>query len=1388
MNIFSLLLLVGSAQAGILPNAFRTELVLNGSWRAVETRDAAEKPPRDGWKEFAVPGLVNSSGTGAARYAWFSREIEIPADWKGRRIFLRFGGIRWDAHVFLDGKFVASRLEGFAPWEVELTDKVYLGGKYRLDVRCQDWSATFADGFRLPEKVNDDLRSAPKGKVITMIGGHFTFFGPWDDVKLLGRPRAYLDDVAIRTSIRKGELEMSGGINGNLPGSVITAEVVDGKSAALNPAVPAPGPDGTWKSMAPFPSARKWSPEDPHQYVLRLMLKGADGTVMDVREEKFGFRELWASGPDFVLNGVKRHLLATAGWPAVANESVAAIRQSLVQMKEGNNVAFRLHTQPWREMWLDVADSVGIMIVDEMALWCDGGCSYAYADRRFWDNYRVHAEGVVKRDRNHASLVMWSLENEILHCGAGRCFADTEKELGELGRFVKKLAPDRLITFESDHDPDGAADVIGLHYPHEMPEYSDYPDTCDWLAAEVVTGTGGGLMGSRGAKFRWDRKKPLYIGEYLWVPEEGNASAGSVFFGDEVYRDVGRFDVRAKAKAWEDQTLAYRRAGVSGLCPWTFVGNPLDLHSAENELYQAQKRAYEPVAAYLRDRDTRFFAGDTVTRTFDVFNDSTVEKKLGLKWRFGKLSGSRTLTLSPAGKEVVEISFKVPVASMASEAGPARHAPASLAPATAGKYTLETELAAEGRPVNWTAVPCSVEPRSKLKSPAGMRLAVYDPAGGILPALIRDGVKLRELKSAAEAGTADPGREILVIGPRAMRAEEKASLPQVGRDKGTPEGIRSFLEKGGRMLVLEQETYAGLPLGLALVDHPSTMAFPLDTGHPVLKGIADDALKFWRKGHYVARRQVRRPTEGGAKALVVTGGNNWIEQSPVVEVRLGAGTALAVQALVAEKLDTEPAARRIFGNVLEYLAELRRTPGRTGVVAGGKDAAMFLARLGVLGVAVSDPASGDALLILHGGGEAVEKAASGAEGTLSRGGTVYWHAPDPETFSKVMKRLGVEGFGIVDAQGPVILRRSDHPVLAGVAREDVAFQGASRGESWARMSDSDPGVIDRAVAPTMSSGSAIRIEAEKMAKEGTYVNVDEKTGTMNLNSGGTLTGPVTIPGDGLYVLSIIAGGTPCQGGWPLVSISVDGREVARIGLTGGEVRTYPTLADLPGGKHELKAAFINDASNATEDRNLFLDAIEIGSRPLAVGGGVEILTLPAAVAVIPAGGGRVVVDCVRWDTNEPNHARGARYAGVLLGNLGVPFVTAPPEADWVPGEDFRDTSKMTYYSVGSREARFGSGGKAAADFECLKDGRYAVVVRGRSDPAVGVYGIAEVRVDGAVIGKVEVKARANREFAVGAIPALKKGKHSVAVEFTNDFYADGADRNLFLNAVGFRRE
>ncbi len=1364
-------------------SAARQEINLNGTWDTAVTADPAYPPRVEKWQTANVPVLTYGNAIAGTQYVWYRKEVAVPESFRGMKIDLLLSGARFNASVWCDGKFVASRLEGYTPFSVDLTDRVKPGAAVRLEIRCQDWSAVFKDNYRLPQDADPDgerLRGVPKGKLIAPIGGHFYYFGIWDDVSLLARPKTYCDDVAIVTSVRQHDtLTVTGTVNGGRGGLWIEGSVRDGGKTVLELPGRATGPDGKFSLSARFPGVRYWSPEDPHRYTLVLSLKDRKGGgALDRYDERFGFRELWADGPDLYLNGVKRHLLASSGWPLAQYQSVEEIRKGIAGIKESNAIAFRLHTQPWQRRWLEEADDLGLMIVEEGALWCDGGGGYAYDDDRFWQNVRTHLAGMVRRDRNHPSLVMWSIENELLHCGAaGKCPC-AEQRLAEAGLQVKALDPTHLITYEADHDPGGAADVIGLHYPRELPDAVAYPNTADWLGTTVKTGTAGGAAGSWNKDFFWDRKKPLYIGEYLWVFQQ-DYSPGSVFYGDEAYVDREKYRVKAKADAWLFQTVAYRRAGVSGMCPWTIAANGGQVDKT-SPLYAAQKRAYKPVAIFQRQYDSRFFSGEKVERSFDVFNDSP--KSLALETRFtlaGKPVGRpERFTLEPAGHRVVTASLALPNRSF----------PDGLA--------FKADLSANGKKIDSFETRYRTFAKTPLAVPRGRTILLFDPknawpAGHRLAGAV-------ELKGLDGLSSRDPEKTILVVGPHAFGDEAAAgggSEPVIGRNDSSAAAFGGFLARGGRALVLEQDSLAEIMPDLTLVDHASTMTFPASPRHPLLAGLDAGDLAFWRGDHYVSRREIRRPGRFGARAIAVSGGVDAEDQAPIVEVPAGRGLAVFCQALAGTKFESEPAARRLVSNALAYLSGYKPPAGNVLAVIGEPGGPEFRRRLDDLGLLYSEPAgaatkaelSKASLVVLHGGGKEIEALAPLLSG-LARPLTVYWHAPEKESFEKLKSTLGLGSTKIEDAAGPLTLLPRADAALEGVLREDLTFMKPFGPNNWYRVVTPDAGVIDRALAAAEGETESETYALEKWKLAGSLVQA-KGDHTVAFYTNGSATGEITVARDGLYRLALDGWGTPADGGWPVVTVKADGSAVGEVFVAGRRERSWSCLVNLKRGKVKLELSFDNDLYRDGEDRNLFARSLRVSRAPVDLGP-VALLSLPPALASArTASGLRAFVDCVRWDADADNRVRGMRFASALFASLGASFRNGRARPEWIDPPAFEPAGNISVFNRTPAQLNFGSNGAVRAAFTCAAAGEYRIVLRGFSTPAQGEYGKARVKIDGRQIGEVELDTPVTAEFDVGAV-RLGAGRHEITVEFTNDLWLGPGkeDRNLYLNAVGFRAE
>jgi len=166
----------------------------------------------------------------------------------------------------------------------------------------------------------------------------------------------------------------------------------------------------------------------------------------------------------------------------------------------------------------------------------------------------------------HDREILWSALPALGALAAGLDVLIAAR-LALLGARVKALDPTRPITYESDLDPNGAADVLGLHYPHEYPDFALWPNTAYWMDTPIARDW------MPGGTWQWHGDKPLYIGEFLYIP--GNSADGfSILFGDDAYRDTATKRILAKCWTWQMQIEAYRSYGVSGIAPWTMFEDP----------------------------------------------------------------------------------------------------------------------------------------------------------------------------------------------------------------------------------------------------------------------------------------------------------------------------------------------------------------------------------------------------------------------------------------------------------------------------------------------------------------------------------------------------------------------------------------------------------------------------------------------------------------------------------------------------------------------------------------------------------------------------------------------------------------------------------------------
>ena len=1350
---------VAAASAGLAGDGYRESLDLNGEWETQKVADLDGEPAPDSWKAFQVPGTL--WGTNYER-AWFRRQFTLPPAMRGKRIKIRFDGVKFNSRILVNGVRVGGCLNGHDAFEVDATGAVRFDAPNTLLVGCHDWTGVFSEGhYDMSEKPDwERARRFVKDKVIAPIGGHCDLYGIWGDVTLEAVPEVYVRDLFIKTSVRKGELEIEYTLaneSGRAAETEISAVVEEkGKTVLQLPAqkvsVPAGG-TGTVTLRKKWTDYRPWSHEDPWLYQLRTTLEGCDGLTT-----RFGFREFWIEGHRYVLNGSKINLLASSWWPPQKPMEREEIRKTWLTLKAAGVTCFRTHTQPWRRIHYEVADEVGLLMIPEGPVWHDPYCT-AYDNPVFWDNYVDSVEAMIRREKNRPSVIMWSLGNEIY--GGGKAEL-AEKGLARVGRAARAADPTRPIYFESDGDPEGVADAIGLHYIHEYPKFTCWPNEAYWLEKPFSPPTWQMVK----EPARWNREKPLYIGEFLWVPS-GTPEPHTVFYGDEAYRDLDLYTRRGKGEAWKMQIIAFRWLEAGGISPWTVSeGGELD---ETNPLYRAHQYAYQPVAAYCLDYDSRFFSGEQVERRVAVFNDTLAPAELELSWQLLRGNeavdrGGETIALEPGEKRLAPVTLRMP------ETG--RRTP----------LVWRVVVKRNGREEFEEDHQYAVFPPFRLQTP-GVKIGLLDrengPTGDLLAGA---GVPFQRVDALDHLGS---DVEILILGAGALHESGKAS-PVIGSIDPRRAALVQFAERGGRVLVLRQERYPEGLFGLDLTEHQSTMTFPLRSRHPALAGIEEDDLKFWRGDHLVTAAEAPRPDSGASVPIIVSGSAGGIEHAPLLERPAGRGSIVHCQLRLVEKAHTEPAAGMLLDNLLRYLGNGRAAIPQT-VLLGGDDG--YRAALRDLGLRFESPVqpsdgvvlSGRGLVICRGEVPDLDRWGEPLREHVSAGGNLLVHRPSAATMKDICRALKIS---LEMRPRPGTVQPAEdaaHFLADAICREDLYWSLKMPGSSWQKLPLSRE-MIDGVFSPRFEAGNARACDLDSWETGGGPFVHRREDGIL-FASAGTASGEVDFSETGLYGLGVRAKGTPCQGEYPIVEFSIDGHPVGTVSLDGPEWKDYGLFTRVERGSHTVSVAFINDASNPPrEDRNLEIAKVYAEEKPRQ--SDLVYLTQPAALAAHPVGRGTVVFDGVRWDTEETNRKKASRHAISLLTSLNADFT--PRQGVTIRCEAMKPNPEMKHFSATEGTATLNANGYVASEIEVAESGRYTAELVASGNPCDGEYAIAELRLDGVLAGKAQLTSGNPRSYPLDL--SLEKGAREIRIQFVNDRSSpEGGDRSLNLHTITFYR-
>ncbi|MDT0143936.1 beta-glucuronidase [Microbacterium sp. PRC9] len=524
-----------------IATATRELIRLDGLWRFALDEAATPEP----WSaelatalEAPVPASYNDVFADQAihdhvGWVWYQRTARVPRGWAGDRVVLRVDAATHEGVVYVGGTKVAEHVGGYTPFEVDVTDLAPAGEEVRITIGVNN------------ELTNETI---PPGMISTTAAGKrkqgyrhdfYNYAGLARSVILYAVPPVRVADLTVTTDVdgSTGVIDYRVDVTGEAEVRVALTDAAGAEVATAD------GPSG----QMTVTDAELWRPGRGYLYELRAEAV-VGGEVVDVYELPVGIRSIRVDGALFLINGEPFYFRGfgkheDSAFRGRGFDNVVMVHDFSLMDWIGAN-SFRTSHYPYAEEFLDYADRHGIVVIDETAavglnLGLGGGfhggkSEPAYSPTMFNGNTQAaHAQGIrelIGRDKNHPSVVMWSIANEpdSIEDGAREYFAP-------LAALARELDPSRPITYANEYrgtfHNDRLADLFDVICLNRY--YGWYIDTGDLESAALKLE----------AELRgWESThgKPIIITEYGADTLAGLHAVGTQAWSEEFQVDLLR--------------------------------------------------------------------------------------------------------------------------------------------------------------------------------------------------------------------------------------------------------------------------------------------------------------------------------------------------------------------------------------------------------------------------------------------------------------------------------------------------------------------------------------------------------------------------------------------------------------------------------------------------------------------------------------------------------------------------------------------------------------------------------------------------------------------------------------------------------------------------------
>ena len=616
------------------------------------------------------------------KYAWYRQWLELPAEVEGKNLTLTFDAVSKMADIYINGTLATSHLGMFGEIQVD-GSKLLKPGMNLIAVKVtrrmdgsESEAADAIDFFysSVRESEQEDAKVTVKKDALLKEIAH-GFYGDepagiWQPVKLTVTSQVKVEDAFIKPTLNGATFDVTVKNHDNKKNQFdLYTDIVDKETGAVLYSGLSQQKlvlNGSEEKMVTYSindlKPRLWTPQHPNLYDFRFRL-ASKGTELDCLTETSGFRTFEVKEGLFFLNGSRYWLRGGNHIPfALAPNDLNLANTFMQLMKIGNIDVTRTHTTPWNKLWMGAADTNGIGVSFEGTWSWLMIHSTPIPDRRLIDMWRDEFLGLLKKYRNHPSLLFWTVNNEMK-------FYDNDNDLerakekfriiSDVVKEMRRIDPTRPICFDSNYQAKGKqakfgadfmdsiddGDIDDMHGYYNWYDYSlfrffngEFQERFKMadrplISQEMSTGYPNNETGHPTRSYQLIHQNPYtLIGyeAYDWADPASFLKVQSFITGElaETLRrsnDQGSGIMHFALMTWFRQTYDYQN-----IEPWP--------------TYYALKRALQPVLVSAEIWGRNLYAGEKLTTRIYVVNDredgTDLQPSL-LRWEIQDEAGKR---------------------------------------------------------------------------------------------------------------------------------------------------------------------------------------------------------------------------------------------------------------------------------------------------------------------------------------------------------------------------------------------------------------------------------------------------------------------------------------------------------------------------------------------------------------------------------------------------------------------------------------------------------------------------------------------------------------------------------------------------------------------------